>query len=201
VSEIVGNDPLGEGVLRYGPDAVERFLEPSARILPAKLCVMVALVDAPVEEQAKQQVTSEALRIGRDAYGFDFTPFRDATEGIVRPFYRLDREMEGWPWIGQPTVLFETALGEVVHGERSCCAELEVTEPARHLGVVVYSVLDFGAGLVYDTHPAKTRYSNWRVPIRLVPVRSALGIGAKIEVSAKWSSWHKQIKVELRALR
>jgi predicted RNA methylase len=200
VSEIVGNDPLGEGALRYMPDAVERFLKPSARILPAKLRVMAALVDVPAEDWGKQRVTSEALRIWRDAYGFDFTPFRDATEGIVRPFYRLDREMEGWPWIGQPTALFETALGEVVHGERSCRAVLEVTDPVRHLGVVVYSVLDFGAGLVYDTHPAKTRCSNWRVPIRLVPMRSAPGVGARIEVSAKWSSWHNQIKVELRAL-
>jgi predicted RNA methylase len=201
VSEIIGNDPLGEGALRYMPDAVDRFLKASARVLPARLRVMAALVDVPAGDQAKRRVAAEALTAWRESYGFDFTEFRRATEGIGRPFYLLDRDMEGWRWIGEPVPLFESSLAEVEQGEHSCRAELDLAEPAANLGVVLYSVLDFGEGLVHDTHPRETRNGSWRAPVRLAPASGSWNLGDRIEVSATWSSFRSQVGVDIRVLR
>jgi len=150
---------------------------------------------------AKRQVAPAAAQSWRDAYGFDFTEFRHAAEGAVRPFYCLDREMEGWRWIGAPVPLFESSLGAVVHGEPSCRAVLEVTEPATNLGVVLYSALDFGSGWVHEAHPGRTRNGNWRVAVRLAPADAGRNVGTRIEVTANWSSLQYRVGVELRVLR
>lgn len=201
VSEIIGNDPLGEGALRYMPDAVERFLKPTGTVLPARLRVMAALVDVPAAVRAKERPTNESLSAWRNAYGFDFGEFARATEAIGRPFYRLDREMEGWRWIGEPVQVFEAQLSQLLGEDQSISLQLAMEAPAAYPAVALYSVLDFGAGLILDTHPGRTRNGNWRAPVHLVPPRSDGGRGGGcVDLRATWSAFRSQVDIQLQLM-
>lgn len=201
VSEIIGNDPLGEGALRYMPDAVMRLLKPSARILPARLAVMAAMVDVPSVERAKHRFSAQAIEGWRESYGFDFTELARVTEGVGRPFYLSAREMAGWRWLGEPVRLFDVSLADAQPGDRTSRAVLKLADAATHPGVVLYAVLAFGDGSVHDTDPRRSRDGHWRVPVRLVPADPHPSAGDGIEVTATWSSLRSQVGVAMRVLR
>ncbi len=74
IAEIIGNEPLGEGLLEATYDAAQRLLKPDARYLPARIALYAQLYALP-DDLVEQQVftRSQIARWGR-WYGFDFAP-------------------------------------------------------------------------------------------------------------------------------
>lgn len=50
VSEIIGNDPLGESILEYTRDALQRLLKPGARLVPGRLRLFGLPITIPRDE-------------------------------------------------------------------------------------------------------------------------------------------------------
>ncbi len=87
VSEIIGNDPLAEGVVQAIMDARKRLLKPEARLVPGKVRVLALPVTIPGDELMKRKVTVETLRNWYSWYGIDFGPLLQAKRDLLPEFY------------------------------------------------------------------------------------------------------------------
>jgi predicted RNA methylase len=76
MSELIGQDPLAEGLVFYLADAVRRFLRPGGRVIPASIEVMARGVEAPplVEARRVADKNRAAALLLEEIYGFDLSP-------------------------------------------------------------------------------------------------------------------------------
>jgi len=81
VTELIGDDPLAEGILGVVLDARHRHLKENARLVPNRLCVYVTPVALPDRERHAFLPTDENLRNWRDWYGMQAHAMRTALRG------------------------------------------------------------------------------------------------------------------------
>jgi ribosomal protein L11 methylase PrmA len=87
VSEIIGNEPLGEEVLEVTADARKRLLKPEARLIPGKVRIVGLPVTGPHSELSERLPTTENLRNWRSSYGMDFSPLAQRARNPPPAFF------------------------------------------------------------------------------------------------------------------
>lgn len=119
VSEIVGNEMLGEGVLPAMEDAIARLVKPGGAIIPARGTIRIALAHLPGARKSMGMVS-----------GFDLSPFDDLREANFRiptnsPRLALRSEAADLfafdftrtePWSGERAEVLLRATGEEANG-------------------------------------------------------------------------------------
>ena len=87
IHEILGVDPFDEGILPFIRDARQRFLCPGGRLLPHRLEVFCAGVEAPKKNfRDHARMLAEARELG-GMYGVDFSPFQEALTALDAGFF------------------------------------------------------------------------------------------------------------------
>jgi precorrin-6B methylase 2 len=74
VAELIGIDPLGERILETTRDAVSRFLQPGARLVPSAIDVSAVLVALPNGRGNPWRFTRSHIDRWGAWYGIDFSP-------------------------------------------------------------------------------------------------------------------------------
>jgi len=163
VSEIIGNEPLGENVLEVTRDARKRLLKPGARMVPSKVRILGIPVTLPEAEFARHKLTADALRNWRSWYGIDFDPLAAADRGSAPVFFPRPQKAGHWETLSEPILLAEVDLSEV---ER-LMIDRSVTVSAGASGILnsllVYFELDLGPTTHLSTHPDRVdQKCHWR---------------------------------------
>jgi SAM-dependent methyltransferase len=155
VSEIIGNDPLGENVLEVTRDARKRLLKPGARLVPSKLRVFGLPVTIPHAKLKRRRLTADTLQDWRSWYGIDFEPLSKTNEDSPPSFFIKPQKASDWEILSEPVLMSEVELGEVERFKID--SSVTVTAEASGLlnGLLVYFELDLGPSTILSTHPAQ----------------------------------------------
>jgi predicted O-methyltransferase YrrM len=169
VSEIIGNEPLGENVLEVTRDARKRLLKPGARLFPSKVQIFGLPVTIPRAKHRRHKLTVDTLQEWRSWYGIDFEPFSKTNQDSPHSFFIKPQKASDWETLSQPVLLAEVDLGE----QERLMIDSSVTGTAEDSGLLngllVYFELDLGPGTKLSTHPAQVdNYCNWLARVWLL---------------------------------
>ncbi|HEX5634174.1 MAG TPA: 50S ribosomal protein L11 methyltransferase, partial [Gemmatimonadales bacterium] len=147
VHELLGADPLAEGLLPTIADARRRLLAPGGRLLPSRLelyATGVALTEAPVDRAVAQtQTTAIAAR-----HALDLAPLSRALAALPDRAYQHTVRGASFELLTEPTLLHDLDLTTV--DEDACAATLTRTLTATRAGTLSAVLLHFRAHLDHD---------------------------------------------------
>ena len=168
VSELVGNEPLGERVLGVTKDALRRLLKPGARLVPSGIRLVGVPVTIPDRELAKLVFTPRALERWEDWYDFDLRPLAEVVEpplfrhfvnpyvarkwkALTRPVDLVDVDFRSWR---EPRIWTRKAATATTGGELN--------------GFIVYFELKVGEETFFSTNPTGVGDDNhWESPVQV----------------------------------
>ena len=166
VSEIIGNDPLGEGVIPVILDARKRLLKPGARYLPGRLRVLGLPVSIPGAELAKHLVSAGTLETWREWYGTDFSPLKRLCHPDDRPlFYISPQQARDWLELADPVVLAE--IDFATFDDKSSSQSLDITSRATGMlnGLLVGFELTLGPATLNTLPGSVSDANHWESPV------------------------------------
>jgi protein arginine N-methyltransferase 1 len=192
VSEIIGNDPLDEGVLRYMPDAVARFLKPGGRVLPARLAVDLRLIEMPPAIAREFRVGGDRVARWSARYGFDYAPFDAHAATTPRRVYRRADELAGWRVLSATHRLLDTELTSSLAAENTTTIDIEAFAASATAALLLWATIELpGASgsmpFVCGGH--------WRMPVTLLPAHSS---ARSWVITATWGPLRSGIELDVK---
>jgi SAM-dependent methyltransferase len=170
ISEIFGNDPLGEHVLETFRDARKRLLNANARILPHAIRILGLPVTVPEELLARTRFTSATVANWQSVYGIDFSALADMPGGRLTHYPVLPQQVRHWPALSEPLLFRNVNLYETGSTVIDSRVEAAATREGEVSGVLVFFEADLGPGFKLTTKPAEAGKDNhWRVLVHLLP--------------------------------
>ena len=178
VSEVIGNEPLGENVLETITDARKRLLKPEARMVPHKIRIFGLPVTIPDVELTKRTPTVNALQTWRSWYGIDFNPLAEVawTQDSYPTFFIKSEQARGWKTISEPILMAKIDLREAERPIIDNSVTVTADTSGQLNGLLVYFELMLGPVTRLSTHPAQVGKDNhwhnkvWVInPLRLRP--------------------------------
>lgn len=153
VSEMIGNDPFGEQVIKITADARTRLLKPGSRMLPSRVNVFALPIAVPNRTIRRHLFTSEVLDTWRSWYGIDFGAMAGGDTSSFS-FFVNPKKLRGCA-LTDPVLVaavdLDTAGSSTVAADRLFAAP----SSGRLNGVLIYFELELAPGCLVSTHPDK----------------------------------------------
>ncbi len=178
VSEIIGNDPLDEGILGTTADALKRFLKPDARLIPRNLQIYGLPVSIPANLFETHTFTDRAAKRWQTWYDMDFSALASATYRRNHTLFTSTYNTREWPCISEPVLLAELDLKSVDHRPVEADVEVQVKRSGELNGIIVFFETRLSESVHFSIHPSKATSDNsWdsKVWIAGTPVAYELG--------------------------
>jgi protein-L-isoaspartate O-methyltransferase len=183
VAELIGDEPLAEGVVGITRDALQRLLKPGARLVPSGVKVFGLPVSMPADRLARFRFTRQALQQWRSWYGIDFGPLAEVGQGPLFRHGVNPYEMREWQALAEPVLLIDVDLSSWLavptHVRRivsaAACGELNA--------LALYFELRVGAWCFYSTRPSTVDATNhWFSPVHVLNTPIGLRPGDRFEL-------------------
>lgn len=169
VSEIIGNEPLGEQVIETTRDALSRLLKPDARLIPGQIRIFGIPVVVPDSMRAAHVFTGEALDRWHSWYGINFAPLANV-ETSPYLFFSKPIKTREWDFLSEPVLLAEIDLRTIERFMIDASATAEVHSEGALNGLIVYFDLQLSPEITLTTHPARAdEHCSWVTPVWLLP--------------------------------
>lgn len=183
VSEIIGNDPLDEGVIEFIGDAVRRLLKPNARLVPSHVRILGLPVTIPQERFERRTFSKQAVLNWHSWYDIDFDPLHQAACNSPHFFFMWPQLARDWPVLGDPIPLAELDLTDGKPKPIDNSRIFAATASGRLNGMIVYFEADLSPTTDLSTHPALAGSDNsWSSPAWMFPDGYDVEAGNKFEV-------------------
>lgn len=109
ISEVIGNEPLAEGVIGVTKDALRRLLKPDARLIPSRIKIYGLPVMIPPSEMGALTFTPETLRNWKAWYGINFDLLARAARNSIFDslfgYFVNPKTMQSWQPLSEPVML------------------------------------------------------------------------------------------------
>lgn len=135
VSEIIGNDPLAEGILPCYEDARRRLLKPLARLIPGCLRIFALPLTAPASFRRRLLFSESSALHWEEQYLLDFTNYVEETAARNFHGFANSYHLKDWPRIAKPILVAEIDFS-VGHSERVNCVREFVAEQDGSLNAI-----------------------------------------------------------------
>jgi precorrin-6B methylase 2 len=203
VSEMIGNEPLGEQILETTCDAVARLLKPGARLIPSALRIYATPMVVPAKVRQGAFFTPEVLNRWQRWYGLPFRALLDpAGSGmtqvsLVRTF--VDPwTARNWPQLGPPALIQAFDLASQSLTPFASEATLRLEREGDLGGLLVYFEADLADGVRLTTEPTRVeRRNHWRIPMWLLPSIIKVHGGMKLLARSSFRDWSSTFKIFL----
>jgi len=187
IAEVIGNDPLEEGVMETFADARKRFLTPDARMIPSRVRTFALPVEIDDASLTRQVFTAEATRKWADWYGLDFSSLEGAMMDQSIVISRPPSELRGMKTLGSATLLADLDLSGASPPVVNESVDLAIETSGRLGGLLVYFELDVGPGQRLSTSPAEADETcNWLVKTWVYGNGVNVKAGDKLKVSYRY---------------
>jgi hypothetical protein len=182
VGELLGNDPLAEGVLSTFRDARERHLKPGAQVIPRSVGIFALPVDLPEEYLDAHTFTAGNVARWHEDFGIDFGPLTAFGAGITNLPNVEPQVASRWPAISAPVSLARIDLMRCDPIE-STTTTFVAQSSARCLGLLLYFEAELSPGILLSTGPSGAgRDSHWTCCVFRATERSAVSPGDVVSV-------------------
>ncbi len=198
VAEIIGNDPLEEGVMESFADARKRFLTPDARIIPSRTRIWGFAVEVDHNLYDKFAFQPDQTLSWREWYGLDFARLLDSAVNRSMVIRAIPQEIRDWPQLSDPILLADLDLSGTQHPLVNEAVELTIRKDGLLSGFLTYFELDVGAGQQIVTSPEKADKTNsWAVKVYLDGAAAKVKKGDRYKVMYTYRVASPETKVEL----
>lgn len=160
ISEIIGDDPLGERILPTFADARRRFLADHAVAIPAALQIRALPVEVPPESLERLAFTPTRAEVWAKLYGFAF-------DGLVATFLEHDHsvkvnsyETRGWTRLAPALTVANLDLLEADSDIIDSAVQFGASRDGSISGMLVFFEADLGAGVWLSIHPDDAAVTN-----------------------------------------
>jgi len=168
VSEIIGDDPLGEQVLESTGDALRRLLKPNARLLPRGLEVWATAVTAPPALLANRGFESASLDRWKRHYGFEFGPLAEFAAERRVLHYVSANSARRMSQLASAVKIQGFDLSDVQTRSRQLRFELQMCRSGAMDGLLLWFRMQLSENVWLETTPSEFRPDNhWRHPLYL----------------------------------
>ncbi len=198
VSEIIGNEPLGERVLEVMSDAVKRLLKPDARLIPSRLDIFGLPVTIPRSELVKRTFTPEALQNWRSWYEIDFSLLGKVARISPHAFYIRPHTARDWKSLSEPVLLakvdFKSAQDLIIDNTTKVTAK----SAGQLDGLIIYFELELGPKIRLSTAPVQTDEDcSWRSRVWVFAEPLHLQVGEQFAVTYKYRTGQAHDRVSV----
>ncbi len=160
VSEIIGNDPLAEGVVSTAQDARARLLKPDARLIPSVVSIHALPLEVPDAAYSRHFFTEASLGRWRESYGLDFSVFREVGKAHAGSMLIPSRETRKWPRFCEALEVAKVDLTIAEHDNLAAAVSFTAQRSGELNGVLIYFELDMAPGLIFSLHPDQATSTN-----------------------------------------
>jgi SAM-dependent methyltransferase len=183
VSELIGDEPFSEGILRVTRDSLWRLLKPGARLLPSAVRLLGVPVTIPESELEKLVFAPQELGRWEDLYRLDFSALAALPEPPLLRHFVNSYETRNWPALTQVAVLANINLRSW-RLPRIVTRNI-VTASAGGVinGFVLYFELETGRKVFFTTRPDNVAKENhWHSPVQVLARPLRVRAGDQLEV-------------------
>lgn len=200
VSEMIGNEPLGENVIEMTVDARKRLLKPNPRLVPDRVRVFGLPLTIPREELSERLLTPETLQNWQSWYSLDLGPLFDKHQDNMLPqFYIKPQKTADWETLSAPIPLADVNLGEVEQLIIDNPVTVTAETGGRLDGLLVYFDIDLGPSTTLSTHPKLAAEDNhWFSPVWSLVEPLELEAGDRFEVTYQYRASGSSHKVVVK---
>lgn len=194
VSEIIGDDPLGERILPTFDDARRRLLVEDARLVPAGIRVLVLPLEVPVERLHAALFTPSRVSSWSERYGIDF----DALLG-ERHDERLhvnSADIRDWKRLTAPLVVADLDLLAPHPDVLEWHGTVRTVEGGRISGVLVFFDARLADSVQLSLHPDDATPTNsWGNLLYLLASPVDVAAGDEVEVHYRFDDVGSRLTV------
>ena len=195
VTETIGNDPLGEGILATVADAHRRLLKPNARLIPNCLSIYALPMTMPEQRRSQVLFTPEVVPGWLQAYGLDFSAYVDFCAG--QSFHTLAKahKVREWPRLSVPLLVAELDLRQPPVGGFSRQHRLRFGQDGWLNAVLVYFQADLGGEEVLSVHPDQTSPQNsWASYLWVAGTGIEVRAKETLEITYRWDGYRSHFE-------
>lgn len=153
VSEIVGNDPLGENIIPTTSDAVLRLLNPGAKLIPGRLKIFALPVAIPDKLRNRYLFHDYSVKKWRRNYGIDFSYMAEISCSQWFHAYINTCKTRHWKRFSDPVLMDDIDLSLPQSMRMDSTTPFEVLESGEMSGVLVFFELCLSASVPFSIHP------------------------------------------------
>lgn len=160
VSEIIGDDPLGERIVATFADARARLLVPEAGVIPSRLRVCALPLEVPVGTLEGWRFTPNRAALWTQRYGVDFDCFVPLSEEHDHRMHVNSHDVRGWKRLADPVPLVDIDLTQADEGTIERRLPLRIVDDGSLSSLLVFFEAELGGGAQLSLHPDATSRSN-----------------------------------------
>lgn len=185
VSEMIGDEPLGERLLEMTRDATRRLLAPNARFVPHAIELIAQAVRIPDALLDQRTFTARNTSTWTQAYGIDYARLAEIGPRCLPWFKGTPTTVAGFQQVSAPAKLALLDLTSLEELSVDAFAEVAVAPRAVVNGVLVYSNILLAPGLELSTGRTSEENS-WHFHVHLVDPPIELAPGERLRVSYRY---------------
>jgi protein arginine N-methyltransferase 1 len=189
ISEILGNEPLGEGLLETTQDAVDRFLKPGGRMIPSEIRLYALPLTLPDDLVSEQVFEQSKLARWKKWYSVDFTPLLEMNANMRGMEMLPPQDLEDCPLLSDPVLIEAIDLHQIqaLSFERS--VQVKITEEGLLNGLLVGFRLQLAPNLWLSTLPGEADEENhWLAAVRVLQKAIPVQPGDVLRIDFRYDS-------------
>ncbi len=192
VSEIIGNDPLSEGILATTADARKRLLNPGARLLPQELRLFALPVTAPESFYEQFVCTFGQAAVWAQRYGLDFSIYADECRrrnftAVINTAYTKE-----WRRLAQPVPIAQVDFYRDDLRRVAVSREFDVEVSGQLNCVILVFELQLSPEVFLSTHPDQVNATNhWASWAWLSGAPLAVSAGQRLRLEYRFNTESK----------
>jgi type I protein arginine methyltransferase len=196
VSEIIGNDPLGERIVETFWDARERLLLDEPQLIPRGLDVYGLAVEVPPDVLSSHRFSAESAREWSAAYGLDFTPLVAVADEQQHRLSMNSFRTRGWPRMSEELLLAQIDLTSAGPTVPEAHVTFRATRSGTISGLLLYFEADLGHDVHLSLHPDATDPTNsWSNRVHVLGTPLVVQPGDSIEVRYAYGMGRSQVSM------
>ncbi len=184
ISEIIGNEPLGEHLIRYTTDAVGRWLKPGARLLPATLNVLAIPVEALPRLREKHCFSEPQAERWRQWYSIDFKGCAKAPYPPLLRYYIGVDELDALRPLATPMQLATFDLKQL-HDWQLAPQTMVIQREGTLDGFLVFFELQISPHVNFSANPQTINREtfSWKYPLYMFSTSRRVSEGQAIPIT------------------
>lgn len=187
VSEIIGNEPLSEGILATTKDAARRFMKLGAIYIPRQIAIYAVAVRLSDEKFPLTLISDQTLAHWYDWYKIDFSPLKAAQPDPLT-FTLLPQNLTPHQLMSEVVCLSQIDLTDIRGLDVDACMETIAVQSGQIDGIFVFFETQLSDSVRLSTSPAVSDATNhWSQTVWMLDKPLQVNAGTRFSITYQFN--------------